>query len=86
MMTMAVAEADRAVTTLKTASIDHYIHVVTDNKVNVFFGKPGAVAMISRIVTKPLHQLSPEEDFILGILLGYDKEDQCRRFLTRSIG
>ena len=84
MMTMTVAEAERAIDALRAASVDHYVHAVTDSKVNVFFGKPGAVTMMSKIVTKPLHQLSPEEDFIVGILLGYDKEEQCRRFLARS--
>ena len=84
MMTMAVAEANRAIDALTAASIDHYIHAVTDSKVNLFFGKAGAVAMMSRIIIKPLHQLSAEEDFIVGVLLGYDKEEQCRRFLARS--
>ncbi|ACO79374.1 hypothetical protein AvCA_32120 [Azotobacter vinelandii CA] len=36
------------------------------------------------IVTKPLHELTPEQDFILGTLLGYDREQQCLRFLTRA--
>ena len=84
MMTMAVSEAERAVDALTRASIDHYVHTVTDTKVNLFFGRPALVAMIGRIVTKPLHQLSPEEDFIVGTLLGYDKEEQCRRFLVRT--
>lgn len=84
MMTMAVAEADRAIDVLTAAAIDHHVHTVTDSKVNLLFGKPGAVAMMRKIVTKPLHQLSPKEDFIVGVLLGYDKEEQCHRFLARS--
>jgi hypothetical protein len=35
-------------------------------------------------VTRPLNALTVEEDFMLGTLLGYDREQQCRRFLTRS--
>lgn len=84
MMTMTVAEAKPVVDALTKASIDHHVHTVTDTKVNVFFGRPALVAMIDKIVTKPLSRLSPEEDFIVGILLGYDKEEQCRRFLARS--
>ena len=40
--------------------------------------------MARAIVTRPLNALTAEEDFMLGTLLGYDREQQCRRFLTRS--
>ena len=84
MMTMAVAEVDRAIDALRAASIAHHGQAVTGDKVTMAFGKPGAVATMRKVVTNPLYQLSPEEDFIVGILLGYDKEEQCQRFLSRS--
>jgi hypothetical protein len=31
----------------------------------------------------PLCQLSAEQDFMLGTLLGYDREQQCRRYLGK---
>lgn len=84
MMTMSAAEAALIVPHLQAASIDHYVQDVTETKVNLFFGRPALVATVRSVVTKPLNQLTPEEDFILGTLLGYDREQQCRRFLARS--
>lgn len=84
MMTMSVAEAALIVPHLQTAGIDHYLHEVSATKVNLFFGRTALVATVRHVVTKPLHTLSAEEDFILGTLLGYDREQQCQRFLARS--
>ncbi len=35
-------------------------------------------------MTRPLNQLTPEEDFILGTMLGYDLCAQCERFCERK--
>ena len=47
-------------------------------------GKPECIAAVRQFIVRPLHQLSPEEDFILGALLGYDICLQCERFCTRK--
>ena len=39
---------------------------------------------IRRMVTRPLCQLTPEEDFILGAMLGYDICAQCERYCERK--
>lgn len=36
------------------------------------------------MVTRPLNRLTPEEDFILGAMLGYDICAQCKRYCTRK--
>ena len=36
------------------------------------------------MITKPLNQLTPEEDFILGAMLGYDIRVQCERYCERK--
>lgn len=36
------------------------------------------------MVTRPLNQLTPEEDFILGAMLGYDICAQCERYCKRK--
>ena len=36
------------------------------------------------MVDKPLNQLTPEEDFILGAMLGYDICAQCERYCARK--
>lgn len=39
---------------------------------------------IRLMVTRPLNLLTPEEDFILGAMLGYDICAQCKRYCTRK--
>ncbi len=36
------------------------------------------------VVTRPLNELTPEEDFMLGALLGYDIRMQCERYCQRK--
>lgn len=55
------------------------------NTFNLYFGKPECMEVIGRIISKPLYKLSPEEDFILGTLLGYDLCQQCRRYCSRKM-
>lgn len=84
MMTMTPLEAELVEKRLHKEVIDHFVHRVGATKTNVFFGRGPCVEIVRRIVTKPLSQLSPEEDFILGTLLGYDQHQQCLRFLAMS--
>ncbi len=39
---------------------------------------------IRMIVTRPLNLLTPEEDFMLGAMLGYDICSQCERYCERK--
>ena len=52
--------------------------------INLFFGRKECIQAIRCIVTRPLNKLSPEEDFILGTMLGYDLCAQCERFCKRK--
>lgn len=69
---------------LQKLQIDYKIQIVSENKINIFFGAPECVAVIQQFADKPLHEFSPEEDFILGIMLGYSRLQQCQRYLKRS--
>ncbi len=60
--------------------ISYTIQVVNDNKINVFFGADECIRVIDTFVHKSLTNLTPEEDFILGTLLGYDALQQCKRY------
>lgn len=53
--------------------------------VNIYFGRPECIKAIRMLVVRPLSQLSPEEDFILGAMLGYDICLQCERFCSRKL-
>ena len=75
---------DFAVNRLEKQSIDYIIQPVGNGRVNLFFGKRECMAAIRRMVTRPLCQLTPEEDFILGAMLGYDICAQCERYCERK--
>lgn len=83
MMTLTPEEAAPVQQRLDREDIAYHVQQVNPAKVNVMFGRTAWVETARSIVTKPLSRLSPEEDFILGTLLGYDPEQQCNRFLTK---
>lgn len=73
-----------AIARLKSQHIDFVIQPVTDTRINLFFGRAECIQTIRHIITRPLNQLTPEEDFILGAMLGYDICAQCERYCTRK--
>jgi hypothetical protein len=70
---------------LRRRDIDYLILDVTDQKVNCFFGDKACIDVIRTFSDRPLHELTLEEDFILGAMLGYDIKHQCNRYLQRSL-
>lgn len=83
LMTADAREIPAITERLETDRVDYHLQSVSPTKTNLFFGRQAMVATVREVVTKPLNRLSPEEDFILGTLLGYDREEQCRRYLTK---
>ena len=75
---------DFAVNRLKSQGIEYIIQRVGNSNINIFFGKKQCLDAIRIIVDKPLVRLSPEHDFIIGALLGYDICCQCDRFCERK--
>ena len=70
---------------LKRENIDYYIQKNNDVRMNVFFGDNVCIKMIKQMEFKQLSNLTEEEDFILGIMLGYDRLKQCERYLKRKV-
>ena len=70
---------------LKRENIDYYIQKNNDVRMNVFFGDNVCIKMIKQMKFKQLSNLTEEEDFILGIMLGYDRLKQCERYLKRKV-
>ncbi len=62
--------------------IDYFVLPVNNREnMNLFFGQKDCLTTIQSILqNKPLESLSPEEDFMLGILLGYEMCRQCQRY------
>ncbi|MBN2039797.1 MAG: DUF2023 family protein [Spirochaetes bacterium] len=81
--TMEASQMDTAINKLESGNIDYVIHYVDKNKikVNIFFGKKECVNIIKSFGTFKVSELTAEEDYILGIMLGYDRLAQCERYL-----
>lgn len=75
---------EAAVSRLRRQNIDFMVQPVDSRKVNLFFGVRECIHAIRRMVDRPLNQLTPEEDFILGAMLGYDICAQCERYCLRK--
>lgn len=66
---------------LESENIDYVMKEHKNKKlVNVYFGKKPCVDVV-KTFGNDLSKLSPEQDFILGTMLGYDRVDQCKRYL-----
>ncbi|MBS4759479.1 MAG: DUF2023 family protein [Clostridium sp.] len=66
---------------LKRENIPYEIKDVNGKNINVFFGNKDCIRVVSTF-DKRLDKLTPEQDFMLGIMLGYDKILQCRRYFV----
>ena len=70
---------------LQDENIDYLITKVNDSKINVFFGHQLCIEVVKSFEITSLNKLTDEQDFILGIMLGYDRLKQCNRYLKRKI-
>jgi hypothetical protein len=73
-----------AVERLESQGIPYVLQPAGQQNLNVYFGRRECLEAIRLIVTRPLNQLTPEEDFILGAMLGYDLCAQCERYCKRK--
>jgi len=63
--------------------IAYIIRKVNRTKINVFFGHRHCIELLASFDTLSLDKLTNEQDFILGIMLGYDRLKQCKRYIQR---
>jgi len=75
---------DDALKKLNSCGISYIVQPIDENSINLFFGKSECLATIRLILNQSLTTLTPEEDFILGALLGYDICQQCKRYCSRK--
>lgn len=68
---------------LKRKKIDYFIQKVTEKKINIFFGDRRCVNVIKSFENHSLSKLTDEQDFMLGIMLGYDRMLQYERYLKK---
>ncbi len=82
--TMDVRNKEMACRRLESAGIPYLTQRVNDRNVNLYFGEPECLNVIRSFLDRPLNKLTPEEDFMLGMLLGYDICKQCSRYCERK--
>ncbi len=82
--TMSMKERSKTEDLLTRRGICYYLQNVGKDKINVFFGNSKCVKIIESFGHESLNDFSDEEDFILGTMLGYDRIQQCERFLKRK--
>jgi len=69
---------------LASQKIDYLILPIEGDKINIFFGMPACLEIIKQFSNSELNKITDEEDFILGMMLGYAKGQQYDRYLTRK--
>jgi hypothetical protein len=84
LLTVSEGEAAKATRWLRAKGMAYFVQRFGTNRANVFFGRPDCVEVVKRMLRGTLSELTDEEDFILGALLGYDCRQQCRRYLRRK--
>lgn len=67
---------------LQRRAVSYEIYPLKNDRINVFFGSAVCVGVIRAIGKTLLQEYTPEEDFILGTMLGYSRRQQCERYLT----
>lgn len=65
-------------------NIHNIIYDIGSKNINVFFGSKTCIEIIKHINKEKLFDFSDEEDFILGTMLGYDRDIQCKRYLEKK--
>lgn len=82
--TMCSSEQEEAERILEQRGISFFSKEVNPRKVNVFFGNSDCVKVVKLFGNISLSDYSPEQDFILGIMLGYNINLQCKRYLDKK--
>ncbi len=81
--TMKASDREAAEESLRRKGIEYLITELVNGNINIFFGKKECVDVVRSFGDVPLNQLTVEQDFILGIMLGYDRLTQCTRYIKR---
>jgi hypothetical protein len=64
--------------------IPYLIQEIGKGAINIFFGHEFCIDVVKKINKVKLNKYTPEEDFMLGTMLGYGRLQQCARYLKRK--
>ena len=83
LVTVPINMADKCIDKIIKNNLFYCLQKV-NNKINIFFGNNVCIELAKGLIQKDLSKLSPHEDFILGIMLGYNRIEQCSRYLNKQ--
>lgn len=69
---------------LTRTQMEYSVIDIGKGKINIFFGKSECLEILANFSNIDLNKLTSHEDFILGIMLGYSREEQYSRLLSFS--
>lgn len=84
LLTASEEDARSAARWLQSKGMECFVQCFGSNRANLFFGRADCVEVARQLMRRKLNELTDEEDFMLGVLLGYDCREQCRRYLRRK--
>lgn len=64
---------------LQKEDIAYVVNKVNESKINIFFGDKACIDVVKGFDSQ-LNKLTPEQDFMLGTMLGYEVVQQCERY------
>ena len=70
---------------LTKSGIAYLVHEISPRRVNLYFGHRKCIDIVQSFGDKPLNQYTNEEDFMLGIMLGYSRDQQYDRYRCRKL-
>ncbi len=79
------AMKEKIIIRLEKEKIPYLIYPVGENNINILFGEAKCIDVIKSFKKQSLNDYTDEEDYILGIMLGYDCIKQCERYLKRKL-
>lgn len=84
LLTLRKDQYQRSLAKLESCGVSHLAKPCGTDTLNIFLGHPSCLRLVDQIVVGDLSRLSPEQDFMLGALLGYDLPDQCERYFRQK--
>jgi hypothetical protein len=84
LITVTMEQHKTVIKRIQKAGIAYSLLQSSKQQVNIVFGSQECLTVIESFGEQNLCRLSAEQDFILGVFLGYDLHQQCQRYLYQK--
>ncbi|MCG8453506.1 MAG: DUF2023 family protein [Spirochaetales bacterium] len=69
---------------LSRSQMSYFVQNLGPRKANIYFGNPECLQILQGFQKSSPSHMSPEEDFMLGIMLGYSRDGQYKRYQSKK--